>query len=76
MKKMFILPVALMAMMVVSCGPTQEEIAAKEQAIADSTAAYDAQIQAEADAVAAAAEAEAAAAAAADTTAATEEVAK
>ncbi len=67
MKKMFILPVALIAMMVVSCGPTQEEIAAKEQAVADSTAAYDAQIQAEADA-AAALEAEAAAAAAADTT--------
>ena len=67
MKKMFILPVALIAMMVVSCGPTQEEIAAKEQAVADSTVAYDAQIQAEADA-AAALEAEAAAAAAADTT--------
>ena len=73
---MFILPVALMAMMVVSCGPTQEEIAAKEQAIADSTAAYDAQIQAEADAAAAAEAEAAAAAAAADTTASAVEVEK
>lgn len=62
MKKMFILPVALIALMVTACGPSQEESAAKEQAMADSTAAYDAQVQAEADAATAAAEAEAAAA--------------
>ncbi|MCB0409564.1 MAG: hypothetical protein KDD29_05055 [Flavobacteriales bacterium] len=48
MKKVFILPVVLIASMVVSCGPSQEEIEAKEQAIADSTAAYQAQIEAEA----------------------------
>lgn len=58
MKKMFILPVALVALMVVSCGPTQEEIEAREKAVADSTATYNAQIEAEA---VAAAEAEAAA---------------
>lgn len=54
---MLILPVALMAVMVVSCGPSQEEVEAREKAVADSTAAYTAQIEAEA---AAAAEAEAA----------------
>lgn len=69
MKKMFILPVALVALMVVSCGPTQEEVEAREQAIADSTATYNAQIEAEA---VAAAEAEATAKAEAEATAAIE----
>ena len=66
---MFILPIALIAVMVMACGTSQEETAALEQAIADSTAAYDAHVQADAAAAAAEAEAEAAAAAA-DTTAA------
>ena len=75
MKKMFILPVALVALMVVSCGPTQEEVQAREQAIADSTATYNAQVEAEA---VAAAEAEATAAiekAKADSVAAAEQAA-
>jgi uncharacterized protein YcfL len=50
MKKNFILPVAVIAMMVVACGPSQEEIAAKELAIADSIAAYDAQVILDAEA--------------------------
>jgi len=70
MKKMLILPVALVAFMVVSCGPTQEEVQAREQAIADSTATYNAQIEAEATA---AAEAEAAAKAEAEAAAAIEQ---
>jgi uncharacterized protein YcfL len=53
MKKMFVLPVALIALMVTACGPSHEEVAAQEKAIADSTAAYDAQVQAEAEAAAA-----------------------
>lgn len=69
MKKMFILPVALVALMVVSCGPTQEEVEAREKAVADSVATYNAQVEAEA---AATAEAEAAAKAEAEAAAAIE----
>jgi uncharacterized protein YcfL len=44
------LPVALIAMMVVACGPSQEEIAAQEQVIADSVAAHEAQVILDAEA--------------------------
>lgn len=64
------LPVALIAMMVVACGPSQEEIAAQEQAIADSVAAHEAQVILDAEAAQAeldaAAQVEAAAKAKAD----------
>ena len=63
MKKTYFLAAVLLTAMVVSCGPTPEEIQAKEQAVTDSIAAYDAQVAAEAEAQAAAqAEAEAQAA--------------
>tara|TARA_R110001592_G_scaffold251081_3_gene513760 strand:+ start:1933 stop:2169 length:237 start_codon:yes stop_codon:yes gene_type:complete len=50
MKKNIMLPVALIAMMVVACGPSQEEIAAQEQVIADSVAAHEAQVILDAEA--------------------------
>jgi len=59
MKKMIILPVAIIAMMAVSCGPSQDDVAKKEKAVADSTSAYNNMMQAQADSTAAAAKAQA-----------------
>lgn len=67
MKKVLsIVAVAALSAAFVSCGPSKEEIEAKEKAKADSIAAV---AQAQADSLAKVAEAEAAAAAAAEATA-------
>jgi len=53
MKKVLFLSLVLIAMMVVACGPSQEEVVAEataqEQLVADSISAYEAQLTVEID---------------------------